>query len=56
MTEDDTFNKLKRTPFNELVSRRWSEYFSSTIDAVPEEFFTKHGWTKEEYFNDDDRG
>lgn len=44
MTEEDTFNRLKKTDFEEL-----RKLISEKNLSVTEQFFQKHGWTSREY-------
>ena len=48
MTEDDTFRRLRQTPFLD-VARDWSRSPIMVSDPGRDEFFDKHGWTWEEY-------
>lgn len=48
MTEDDTFNRLRRIPFREMF-RIWA---ASPMTASTEgfrELFKEHGWVWEDY-------
>lgn len=45
MTEDDTFNRLRRPPAQEM----WDMYRDSVCDIKDiDDFFIKHGWTYDE--------
>lgn len=48
-SEDDTFRKLKRVPFNlmESLVRKW--VFDHHDSREVEEVLHAHGWTKDEY-------
>lgn len=50
MTEDDTFNALKRSPFeivyNELKQNTAGPHDHLTIEPI----LAKHGWTMNEFF------
>ena len=51
-SEEDTFNRLRRTPIAELDSeyqRRFLEFYSDTY--VFEEWLEKHGWKASEFFD-----
>jgi hypothetical protein len=51
MTEDDTFNCLRRTPIQDLDAeyriRRWEFYSAPEIFS---EWLEKYGWTESEFF------
>lgn len=47
MTEQDTFDSLRRTPLKEMVQLVCSGRIAPSIDK----FFKFHGWTLEEYMN-----
>lgn len=55
MTEEDTIKALKKIPFEEMYNRRWSLYSNTHVFAIPEEFFTRFGWTWNEYILFDER-
>lgn len=51
MNEDDTFLALRKISFRDLKKKRHREYPISVARNIPEEFFKKHGWTREEYLH-----
>ncbi len=46
MTEEDTFNRLRKTPYNGL-EELWD--LSPVEYADRAEFFSRHGWTYKEF-------
>ncbi len=50
-TEEDTFNRLRRTPFHELRYMLVSEGFL-VIQEEENKVLTQHGWTLEAYRNE----
>ena len=50
-TEDDTFRKLRQTPFDEFISK-WREERKKQEYCGTDKFFEKHGWTSEEYWHE----
>ena len=56
MSEDDTFRRLKRTPFIVVVEEynnkmSWTLYKNATLKEE-EEFFSQYGWTPDEYWDE----
>jgi hypothetical protein len=52
MNEDDTFRILKRIPIKEMIVKVIAEYMESKVYSaylIPDEFYEKHGWTREDY-------
>ena len=56
MTEDDTFRKLKQTPYDELVrlskdnlTAHWAIKTVEGRNKTHDEFLAEHGWTYLEY-------
>lgn len=50
-SEEDTFNRLRRTPISELDSEyqsRFLEFYSNT--SIFEEWLEEHGWKADEFF------
>jgi hypothetical protein len=48
MTEDDTYNALRRVPIDELrrlLQERNNKSLVSLDDKLLEEFYTEYGWT-----------
>jgi len=43
-TEDDTFNMLRRTPFNELLDMLYNKGFLSTTEPECEIMIINNGW------------
>ena len=53
MTEDDTFEALKRTPFvvmNTLYEKNNLDPDFIMHDEIYHEFFAQHNWTEEMFF------
>lgn len=48
MTEEDTFLKLKRIPYQEMRDL-WIRAFYSMPNSEIEDFFKQHGWTTDAY-------
>ena len=56
MSEDDTFRKLRQTPFAELVilseatlDERWAIQTIEDRNASYDKFLHEHGWTYKEF-------
>lgn len=55
-TEDDTFHKLKKIPFNDMqmkTNERLLETLKATgivCNSLGDDFFRKFGWTEKEYY------
>ena len=52
MTEDDTFNRLRRTPVQDMriLLKEWSLTSDDMSDASMTTLLQKHGWTQDEYY------
>ncbi len=55
MTEEDTFNALRRVPLQEMFdlwlgATHLSGIISSSTRPMVEEFFNRYGWSYEEYY------
>jgi len=51
MTEDDTFTRLKRLPFDIMISRAIDYVYTNVVSSDSTEvqrFLKDNGWTKEE--------
>jgi hypothetical protein len=51
MTEDDTFNALKRTPYTQI----YAIWLTMTWDQTQldlDEFYIQHSWTRNEFYDE----
>lgn len=55
MTEDDTFNTLKRVPYLKMIHILYNYGTTNHISFyhdIPDDFYKSHGWTKIEFSNE----
>lgn len=56
MTEDDTFNALKKTPFKILEELMLDKVFEDlekiSIDSAMSDFILSHGWNEAEFWHE----
>jgi hypothetical protein len=48
MTEDDTFNALKRSTFD-VVHNEWVDIYRTDADVSLDTILKKNGWTRNEF-------
>jgi hypothetical protein len=48
MTEDDTFNALRRISFSQL----YAMWLDSPFRLAAHHFYEQHGWTYDEFYNE----